>query len=94
MNDYAESPIANARAHQQVQLEEGSHAGPLAGTALQRFLRQRLFDRLSGLRHGRLVIDDALGLTAFGLRAKAAAATSPPTTTWATSSSACSSPRT
>jgi cyclopropane-fatty-acyl-phospholipid synthase len=37
-----------------------------AVSAWHRFLRQRLFDRLAGLKQGSLVIDDALGTTQFG----------------------------
>lgn len=37
-----------------------------AVTPFSRFLRARLFERLAGLRHGRLVIEDALGNAAFG----------------------------
>ena len=34
--------------------------------ALDRFLRQRLLERMAALRHGRLVIDDALGVVELG----------------------------
>lgn len=39
---------------------------PAAASALERFLRQRLFATLAGVRQGRLVITDALGSAEFG----------------------------
>ena len=40
--------------------------------AFDRFLRRRLIDRMSGLRHGRLTLRDALGTVVFGEPAQAA----------------------
>jgi cyclopropane-fatty-acyl-phospholipid synthase len=52
-------------------MNHAAHAAAVPSTvpnpsALTRFLRARLFGRLTALRHGRLVIEDALGSTAFG----------------------------
>jgi cyclopropane-fatty-acyl-phospholipid synthase len=44
----------------------GAPAAARAATALDRFLRARLFERLASLAHGRLVIEDPLGSTQFG----------------------------
>ncbi|MDO8280055.1 MAG: cyclopropane-fatty-acyl-phospholipid synthase family protein [Burkholderiaceae bacterium] len=60
MNDIARAAPAAASAP--------TRAEPAAGTSvLTRLLRQRLIDKLSGLRHGTLTLEDALGTVELGV---------------------------